>query len=406
MAKKSLAKSAVRTLIATLGLTSFSMAVPPLTTVPWNGHVGAASFTFDDAMENQVKNLTPILEEIPDVRVTFFLSNMGGNSLRQNGAGFAKLANMGNEIGNHTDNHLQLPDQDDAKLKSEITDFATEIEKVMAENGAEINITSHATPFCANNEKVSGEINQHHFINRDCGWHGRNDWDVEPEWLGMASRVWNSSETADTELLEALDTAAFIGDFSNANPWDVQVKGGSWLVLLNHGVSDEGGMSITPEAIKKAFQRALKNDLWVAPFSTVGAYHKAHFIMDKAEGTANDKEYKISWEMPHPHMPKSIPLKVKLNEEFLKESGFTADDNIVIEQNNNEIQPDENGIYTIEFCDLSLTIKKSAGTSKLKSTISTKRKTDGNHSGIFDLNGKRLNTRNRPKNSTPTFLFP
>ena len=47
-------------LALTFGLAGYTMATP-IKTIPWNGHVGAVSFTFDDALENQVKNLKPIL---------------------------------------------------------------------------------------------------------------------------------------------------------------------------------------------------------------------------------------------------------------------------------------------------------------------------------------------------------
>ena len=43
----------------------------PVSTVPWNGYVGAVSFTFDDALKNQIDNLKPVLERLPDVKVTF-----------------------------------------------------------------------------------------------------------------------------------------------------------------------------------------------------------------------------------------------------------------------------------------------------------------------------------------------
>ncbi len=382
-----------------LGFAGLANGASPLKTVPWNGHVGAASFTFDDAMEDQIENLTPILEEMSDVRVTFFLSNMGGGkSLHRNGAGFAKLAQMGNEIGNHTDNHLQLPDQDDATLKSEIIDFASEIETVMKENGANVNVTALATPFCANNDKVSSVINQRHFINRDGGWHGRNSWDEEPKWLSMASRIWNHSQTAAAELLGALDTAAFIGNFAGANPWDVQVKGPSWLVLLHHGVSDAGGMSIAPSDLKSAFQRALKNDLWTAPFSVVGAYYKAHFTLDTASAVANDDgSYKVSWTLPHPQMPKSIPLKVKLSEDFLKDITLKQDEKIVLVQNGKEIQADENNVYTIEFCELNATIQvKSAGSQTISKQIqnSLLRNNATAQYTVYDLKGKLLGTTN------------
>lgn len=405
-------KTWVSKLLITCGLVPASFAANPIKTVPWNGHMGAASFTFDDAMDNQIENLTPILEEMPDVRVTFFVSNLGGNRLSKVGAGFAKLAKMGNEIGNHTNSHLQLPDLDDATLKAEVTDFAEEIEKVMADNGVTVNVTALATPFCANNDKVSSVINEHHFINRDGGWHGRNNWDEVPKWLSMQSRVWNHSETAAAELLGALDTAAFIGDFASAEPWEVQVTGPSWLVLLHHGVSDEGGMSIAPADLKKAFERALKNDLWVAPFSTVGAYHRAHFTLDAATATKTDDGYKVTWETPHPHMPASIPMKVKLNSEFLKEVDWGKQQDaeakaaIVIEQNGKSIAPDENGVYTIEFTAKELTIRLASETpekpdnpeeppQKLHDAHNQPQLSQQNAQAkftLFDINGNRLCT--------------
>ena len=60
----------------------FAMAAGPITTVPWNGHVGAVSFTFDDGMQNQIDNLKPILDKMPDVTVTFFIP--GFSSVWQN----------------------------------------------------------------------------------------------------------------------------------------------------------------------------------------------------------------------------------------------------------------------------------------------------------------------------------
>ena len=222
------------------GLAGFSMAAP-IKTIPWNGHVGAVSFTFDDALENQVQNLKPILDEMKDVHVTFFLTNMG-NGLKQNAEGFAALASSGNEIGNHTDTHAHLTGVgSNDELKKEIVTFADNIEKMLADNGANINVTSLATPFCENNDQVKSVIDTRHFINRDCGWHGRNEWDTEPDWLSIKAKIWTRSGASVNELLSSLDTAAFIGNFEGANPWDVQIKGGTWLVVLNHGVTDDQG---------------------------------------------------------------------------------------------------------------------------------------------------------------------
>ena len=77
-------------LALTFGLAGYTMATP-IKTIPWNGHIGAVSFTFDDALENQVQNLKPVLDKLPDVHVTFFLTSMG-DGFRKSADGFAALA--------------------------------------------------------------------------------------------------------------------------------------------------------------------------------------------------------------------------------------------------------------------------------------------------------------------------
>lgn len=334
------------------GLAGFSMAAP-IKTIPWNGHVGAVSFTFDDALENQVQNLKPVLDELPDVHVTFFLTDMG-NGLKQNAAGFAALAKAGHEIGNHAKNHGHLSGiTNNEELNEEIVKFADNIEKVLAENGATINVISFATPFCENNDQVKGVIDTRHFINRDCGWHGRNEWDVEPDWLALKAKIWTRSGASVPEMLTAMDTAAFIGNFAGGEPWEVQIKGGTWLVVLNHGVTDDKGddYAIDPADIKKIFERAVEDKLWVAPFGTIGAYYRAHFIVDAATSTATDDGFTVSWKIPNEHMPKSIPLRVNIDTKSVGE-------NVVVEQDGQKITPESDGSYIIEFMSKSLTVRK------------------------------------------------
>ena len=219
----------------------------PVSTVPWNGYVGAVSFTFDDALKNQIDNLKPVLERLPDVKVTFFVTNMS-NGLQGNAAGFAALANAGHEIGNHTLSHGHMTGQGESELNGEIVDFAGTIEKTLESAGAKVKVVSFAAPFCETNESVQKVIAKRHFNNRNCGWHGRNMWETEPDMFNIQAKIWTRSGATATEMLSAMDTAAFIGDFSGANPWDVQVTGGSWLVVLNHGVTDDAGTT-TPSTL-------------------------------------------------------------------------------------------------------------------------------------------------------------
>ena len=382
-------RAAVVASCVSLCLTGLGMAETPIKTVPWNGLVGAVSFTFDDAYANQVENLKPILDDLPDVHVTFFLTSMG-NGLTQNAAGFAALAKAGNEIGNHTQSHPHLTGVSDSELEEEIVKFANTIESTLAEEGADVKVTSLATPFCENNDKIKSVIASRHFINRDCGWHGRNDWDTEPDWMSLQAKIWTRSGATVTEMLSALDTAAFIGNFEGANPWDVQVKGGSWLVVLNHGVTDDAGddYAIDPSDIKKIFEHAVENKLWTAPFGTVGAYHRAHFVVDAATSTLTDDGYTVKWEIPNEHMPKSVPLRVKIDTKSVGE-------NAVVEQGGKKLTPESDGSYIIEFMAKELKVRKSSSNDE---TIALPKSAFANQGyskyTVFDMNGNCLGETN------------
>lgn len=170
-------------------------------------------------------------------------------------------------------------------------------------------------------------------------------------------------------------------------------------------------MSIAPDDLKKAFERALKNDLWVAPFSTVGAYMKAHFTMDAATATKSEDSYKVTWTLPHQHMPASIPLKVKLNDDFLEEAGLDDVQKVVIEQNGKSIKPNTDGVFEIEFTALELTIRKADAVSPEKqiteptsiSKTSKTRTPDSNptHKSIFDAKGRTIPSSNRGAPTNP-----
>ena len=365
----------------------------PIKTIPWNGHVGAVSFTFDDALENQVKNLKPILDELPDVHVTFFLTEMG-NGLKQNAAGFAALAKAGHEIGNHAKSHGHLSSiTSNEELKEEIVKFADTIEQVLAENGANTNVVSFATPFCENNNQVKIVIDSRHFINRDCGWHGRNEWDEQPDWLSLKAKVWTRSGATLPEMLSSMDTAAFIGNFEGANPWDVQIKGGTWLVVLNHGVTDDQGddYAIDPADIKKIFERAIEDKLWIAPFGTIGAYYRAHFIIDQTIETPTEDGFTVDWDIPNAYMPKSVPLRVNIDTKSVGEK-------VVVEQNGQKILPESDGSYVIEYMARELRVRKAGAGDEpptaLPKAANITNSTANTTYTLFDLNGNRLGTSN------------
>ena len=103
--------------------------------------------------------------------------------------------------------------------------------------------------------------------------------------------------------------------------------------------------------IEKQFKHAIENKLWVAPFGTVGAYYRAHFIVDAAKETATDDGFTVEWAIPNEHMPASIPLRVNIDTKSVSE-------NAIVEQGGKAIKRESDGSYVIEFTEKSLKVRK------------------------------------------------
>lgn len=314
-----------------------------ITVVPWNGHKSAASFTFDDASESHITHLAPLAEKL-GVKVTCFLT---GDSwyFRHNYDKFLQMAQDGHEMGNHTETHPKLTQLSDADRRHEILDYKKFLQDKLP--GLPFNV--FGTPYCDNNDEVQKIIGQEHYISRDCRGYGRITWDKEPNWLSMDSKAWQRSlNTVEEFKLIARDTDA----------------AGEWIIYMNHGVDTDqnNDYSINPDDLAAVMQQAKDLDMWIAPFGTVGAYHRAKFALESAEvrcenvscaDPSQGRCYKIRWERPHALMPQGISLKVVLNPKFVDDS---YGKNIVLKQKGKTIQPDSQGIYTIEFDAQEITI--------------------------------------------------
>lgn len=329
----------------------FTMNVPnpatcPLKTIPWNNHRGAVSFTFDDGRESQLGNLAPMLDAMPEIKVTFFLSGITAQQRIHQIEGFAELLRKGHEVGNHTFDHPYLTEVGEpAELRRQILDYAENLETLF--KNVNCRISTFATPYCANSETVQECIGKRHFINRDCGWGGCYRWDEEPAWLSIMSKAWNRNETTVEDMNRLVDSA-------------LDPKDGGWAILLNHGVEEDSDeYNIDPKDMKEILEHARNGKIWVAPFGIVGAYYRAHFVMDATPVEMADGGYRMKWEMPHPHMPASIPLMVKIDDRWLAQA-FGSTENVVVVQGDDVIRADSNGFYTIEFTKRSLEILASS----------------------------------------------
>ena len=305
---------------AAVSLAAIATFAGPITTVPWNGHPGAASFTFDDGLHSQTTNLT-FLDNMPDVSVTFFVctNTMDFSTNSQPHLNYAK---KGHEIGNHTMNHKDLTKE--GNPGSEISGAAQKLRSMGLE------ATSLATPYCAQNATVKNAINQEHFISRGCGGGGLTSWDTEPDWMQIDSHYWQGNGSTVNGFKGSLDQAA---------------SGSKWHVQLNHGVAANWDI-ISAADIKTLIEYAVQKNLWVASFSTVGAYLRAHFTIDKATSTNTSTGFTVKWTSPHAHMPKSVPLRVKIQ----GAQGKT------VSQKGKEVKPNSDGTYTIEFMALELEV--------------------------------------------------
>ena len=290
----------------------------PITTVPWDGHPGAVSFTFDDCEISQLNNLGEYFDKNDDIKVTFFLT--GGMNAGNQPKYFPMVA-KGHEIGNHSKTHADLTNTNN--LKGEVTDYKHDLEQ---RSGAEV--ISFATPYCYYNDAVEAEIAKEHIVNRNCQGATKYKWDEEPIWERISSDCYQGN------------TQQSKGNMSEAK------QKNAWTVQLNHGVTGGGGYSISKNDMISIMDEAKAQGLWRAPMGRVAAYYRAHFVIDKATSTDIDGGFKVTWKSPHSAMPKSVPLRVKIE----------GAEGKTVKQKGKEVKAEDDGSFVIEFMDLELEV--------------------------------------------------
>lgn len=316
----------------------------PITTVPWNGYPGAVSFTFDDCEISQLNNLGEYFEKNEDIKVTFFLT--GGMNAGNQPKYFPMVA-KGHEIGNHSKTHSDLTAAG-ANLKSEITDY-----KHTLESNGDFDVVAFATPYCYYNDAVEAEIAKEHIVNRNCQGATKYKWDEEPIWERISSDCYQGN------------TQQSKGNMSEAK------QKNAWTVQLNHGVDGAGfGYGIQPSDMISIMDEAKAQGLWRAPMGRVAAYYRAHFVIDKATATSIDGGFKVTWTSPHPAMPRSVPLRVKIE----------GAEGKTVKQKGKEIQAESDGSYVIEFMDLELEVVGAATESSSSEEVTSSSSEDASSS--------------------------
>jgi len=343
-----------------------SQAAGILKTIPWNGHSGAISFTFDDACASQVTNVFPALQS-RDIHATFFIP--GSWNFNQDPQPWIQAAQAGNEIANHTVSHLDLTILDSTVIVDEIVKKADSLRAL----DPSINANTLAYPYCATNALVNKIADTQNIIARTCGGSGQFSWTQKPSnWMQMSSYIVTDAATS-AAALTSIDQVA---------------SNNRWLVTLHHGISGDGS-EVTTTQLNELFDRAITNKLWIAPYRDIAAYWRASFTMDTVTATVIDGTWTLHWESPHPRMPAKIPLRIRIDNTILGSS-------VYVYQNQQSLTAESDGSYIIDFMALNLKLSSSPIASEPVLEIAPETtRFHYNHpltSSHFDLAGRKINS--------------
>lgn len=306
-------------------LAPLALCAGPVTTVPWNGHTGAVSLTYDDARTSQIPILLPQLDALK-VKATFFICQTGaGGDFEARKADWIAAAKNGHELANHTKTHANMPSDPAAgPIISEMAKYLRDVDPV-------VESVTFAYPGCGVNGKTA--VGSENFIGRSCG-QTSYAWATQPsDWM-----------TVNGLILGPSNVATAISMFNAAK------SANTWVVTIVHDVKESPDQySMTPADNKKMVDAALAANLWIDTYQNVAAYYRAHFVMDAATASPIDAGWSLAWSSPHAKMPKSVPLRVKL-------AAATFGNSFQVEQKGVTLAPEADGSYVIDFMKLSLLV--------------------------------------------------
>ncbi len=315
-------------------LGSIALFAGPVTTVPWNGHTGAVSFTYDDARSSQIPNLLPQLDALK-IKATFFIAVTGtGGDFEAKKSAWIQVAQNGHELANHTKAHVNVPaDPNAAGIIAEMAAYLRDLDR-------DVESVTFAYPNCNVNGKAG--VGSEDFVGRGCG-QTSYAWGAQPsDWMDIQGLILNPTNVG--TAISMLNTAK---------------SGNGWVTTIVHDVKeDPDAYSLTPADNKKMLDAAVANGLWIDTYQNIAAYFRAHFTMDAAITVPTDAGWSLAWTSPHPKMPKSVKLRLKL-------ASATFGKSFTVQQAGTTITAESDGSYVIDFMKLSL--KVFPGTTGIKS---------------------------------------
>jgi hypothetical protein len=198
-----------------------------------------------------------------------------------------------------------------------------------------IESVTFAYPNCNVNGK-SG-IGAENFISRGCG-DTRYAWNTQPsDWLDIKGMILSpsNSSTANSSINSA-------------------TSGNSWFIAIIHDVKEGPDQySVTPADNKRMLDAAVAAGVWIDTYQNIAAYFRAHFVMDAATASPVSGGWNLTWTSPHPKMPKSVKLRVKLD-------AATFGTSYTVRQSGTVIPSEADGSFVIDFMKLALNVTTGA----------------------------------------------
>lgn len=269
----------IRAVIVVLALIAGTIAI---TEVSQNASAGTAptvyvSLTWDDGRASQIDSLA--IQQAHSMPATYYVNSpmIGTSGYYMDRSQLDRLAAAGNEIGGHTEHHLDLTKLSDADARAEIcNDRARLISWYGAAAGR-----SFAYPFGANSATVRGLV-------RDCGFtSGRTTTGIISPVSCLSCRPVESLPPADPYALAAAESVTSTTTLADLK-FQIDLaagNGGGWVIYTMHSMGTQANSLSVDPALYDQFLGwlAARSDVQVR---TVGDVMALGLVTDTSAETA------------------------------------------------------------------------------------------------------------------------
>ncbi len=238
------------------------------TVAQWQGNKAAAvSITFDDCMPSQFENAIPVLNDVSrKIPATFFLT---GKSIPANATSIIQAYKAKHEIANHSYTHpIKLANLTVAEIEAELKTCQNAIHELLNKRVSfTMAYPNGSGQDHERKDSVVRSILKKYFIGARA---------TQVKFSRINEYMWEAPFTDDSyyRVNSAMVTDGFtVADFSS-DLEEAILKSG-WYCVTYHGI--ETGWVITSKALFTAHMNELikkKDQLWIATFKEVIAYHK------------------------------------------------------------------------------------------------------------------------------------